>query len=279
MNCNNDQMSFLGTRKSVSAALAAVALVTGPIAVAPSAVAAPTPGVVGPTRLITLDGTQNTRTFDGYVTGDHKSINSNLIRSDNLSKLSGADKRKLAARKVTTVIDLRTVVERSVQPDQEIPGATLHYDDILGGTSPTNLIDLNGAYRSFVTDAQARAQFASTLRTITKTLAAGNAVIFHCTAGKDRTGWTSAMVLTIAGVDRATVDSDYLASNTYRHASPADPLNGVNISLLRTSFDTANRMYGSFDNYVRKGLGLSAADVAALRNAVRVPERMYILGR
>ncbi|GAB19099.1 putative protein-tyrosine-phosphatase [Gordonia effusa NBRC 100432] len=258
----------------MAATIAATTLIGTPVLVAAPAAAAPK-SLVAPERLIKLDGTQNTRTFDGYATADHKSISSAIIRSDNLSKLSSADKAKLSARKVTAVIDLRTSIERAAQPDHAIPGAKSYEKDILGGTPITNLIDLNSAYRSFITDRQARAQFASTLRIITRTVAAGDSVIFHCSAGKDRTGWTAAMVLTIAGVDRATVERDYLASNTYRHASPNDPLNGVNISWLRASFNTANKVYGSFDNYIRTGLGLSAKEVTALRDAVRVPQRVY----
>ncbi|NMN99889.1 tyrosine-protein phosphatase [Gordonia sp. TBRC 11910] len=268
-------MKSSSLRKTLTAATVVAALLGAPALVAVPAAAAPKSTIVAPTRLIKLDGTQNTRTFDGITTRDGKSISSLVIRSDNLSKLTAADKATLAKRRVATIIDLRTAAERALQPDHVVPGATLHYDDVLGATPPTTLIDLTSAYRAFVTDAQARAQFATALRTITTTVAAGDSVIFHCTAGKDRTGWAAALILTIAGVDRATVDSDYLASNIYRHATPNDPLNGVNLNLLNTSFSTANRVYGSFDNYVRKGLGLTPAEVTALRNAVRVPLRVY----
>lgn len=268
-------MKSLAWKRSLTTVLAAVALVSAPTLVASPAAAAPSPGIVAPTRLIKLDGTQNTRNFDGYVTRDSKSINSALIRSDNLSKITGADAARLARLGVTTIIDLRTSMERAVAPDRAVPGARLHVNDVLGATPPTTLVDLTSAYRAFVTDAHARAEFASTLRLITRTLASGHAVVFHCTAGKDRTGWTAAMILTLAGVDRATVERDYLDSNRYRHANPNDPLNGVNLRLLRTSFDAANQRYGSFDNYIRRGLGLSAAEVAALRGVVRTPLRMY----
>ncbi|MFW0790325.1 tyrosine-protein phosphatase [Gordonia sp. CPCC 205333] len=267
-------MKSLSFGKVMATAAASAMLIGTPVLVAAPAAAAPKT-IVAPERLITLDGTQNTRTFDGYTTADHKSISSAVIRSDNLSKLSVGDKTILAKRKVTSVIDLRTSLERAAQPDHAIPGAKSYENDILGATPVTNLIDLDSAYRSFITDRQARAGFASTLRIVTRTVAAGDSVIFHCSAGKDRTGWTSALILTIAGVDRATVERDYLASNTYRHASPNDPLNGVHISWLRASFTTADKVYGSFDNYIRKGLGLSAKEVTALRDAVRVPQRVY----
>lgn len=68
-----------------------------------------------------------------------------------------------------------------------------------------------GLYRWFVTDAVARDRFASVLRL----LAApdGPPVLFHCSAGKDRTGWVAALLLTALGVDRETVFEDYLLTN------------------------------------------------------------------
>lgn len=91
------------------------------------------------------------------------------------------------------------------------------------------------------------------------------AVLFHCTAGKDRSGWTTAVLLTVLGVDRATVTEDYLLSNQFRNASPDDQLNGVRQSWLDAAFDQVNRTYGDFDTYVRDGLKLTDADVAALK--------------
>ncbi|NED82509.1 tyrosine-protein phosphatase, partial [Streptomyces sp. SID11233] len=49
-------------------------------------------------------------------------------------------------------------------------------------------------------------------------------VLYHCTAGKDRTGWATAALLTALGVPRETVTDDYLASNTYRAAGNAAAL-------------------------------------------------------
>ena len=96
-------------------------------------------------------------------------------------------------------------------------------------------------------------------------------MLFHCSAGKDRTGWLSAVLLTVLGVDRQVVDADFLASNSFRHASPTDPLNGVNIGLLNAAFASADKTYGSFENYVHKGLRLSDSDIAGLKKALLLP--------
>ncbi|GAB07665.1 protein-tyrosine-phosphatase [Gordonia amarae] len=222
------------------------------------------PGVATPS-VIHLAGTENTRTFASYTTTSGKHISPAVIRSDNLSKLTASDLRKLKSLKVTSIVDLRTQIEYTVQPDKAVPGATRKSYDILGQTPITNLVDLSSAYRAYITAPSARAGFRKTLLDIKNTTSKGNSVLFHCSAGKDRTGWTAALVLSILGVDRGTIERDYLASNTYRHASPNDPLNGVRIEWLRTSFNTAKAKYGSLDGYLRKGLGLTTNDLNTLR--------------
>ncbi len=239
-------------------------------AVAAPAPAAPAPPAVKPDpRLIKLTGTDNTRDFATYRTVDGAALNLKVIRSDNLSQLTSADEQKLAGLGLVTVVDLRTGFERTLQPDRRVPGAR-HYDADVLANAPGSAFDLTEAYRLFVSDPHARAEFARTLRLVSATLAKGRAALFHCSAGKDRTGWTAAMLLTIAGVDRATVDRDYLASNKFRHTSPADGLNGVRLPWLQTSFATADQLFGSFDGYLRNGLRLSAAEIATLRSQLRV---------
>lgn len=259
-------------RAAVTGAAALAVAVTP--AVLPDAVADRTAGVaaaapaVAAPQEVRLAGTENTRTFAAYRTVDGAAISPRVLRSDNLSKITPADQRALAKRGVTTIIDLRTSLERSIQPNRAVRGARARVADVLGGTPVTNLVDLPTAYRAFVTDPGARRAFRSALLETRRTVESGQAILVHCTAGKDRTGWYAAVLLTILGVDRATVERDFLASNRFRHANANDPLNGVNIAWLRSAFATANRKYGSFDGYVRKGLGLTQADIDGLRSAV-----------
>lgn len=268
-------------RLTTAAACAVLALGMTVLAVDPAAQAAPAPDsrsgaahsdaahpVKTDPRLIRLQGTENTRTFATYRTTDGHALNPRVIRSDNLSKLTPGDQRALAGRGVATVVDLRTGIERGLQPDRPVPGAKNVAADIFGDQL-VGALNLDDGYRMFVSEPHARAEFARTLRLVSATLAKGHAVLFHCTAGKDRTGWTAAMLLTIAGVDRATVNRDYLASNKFRHTTSADAQNGVRIEWLNTSFATADRMYGSFDGYLRRGLRLSDAEIATLRAQLR----------
>ena len=251
-------------RTTTTAVLVAVALVLGVLGAA-AADAAPAPTV---DRSLHLTGAPNARTLAGYVGTGGRVVDDRVIRSDNLSQLTAADVGVLQRRDVEVIVDLRTGVERALQPDRPVPGAAVRDRDVLGRTPVTTLIDLPASYRAFVTDPGARAQIAATLRDVAAVTAAGHRVLIHCTAGKDRTGWVSAVLLEILGVGRGTIESDYLASNTYRHASPRDGINGVNLGLLRTSWRLVDSRYGGMDGYVHRGLGLDDAVLARLRGAL-----------
>ena len=247
-----------------------------PIGVATAAQAHAAPAAItahaAPAPLaISVPGVQNARTFANYTTHSGMRISDKVIRSANLSGLTPAGVDVLQRHGLRSIIDLRTQLESTVQPDKVVPGATRRSFDVLGAVPASYLVDLPSAYRAFVTDAHAREAFRASLLDIKNTVGAGGSVLFHCSAGKDRTGWLSAVLLTVLGVDRQVVDADFLASNSFRHASPTDPLNGVNIGLLNAAFAAADKTYGSFENYVHKGLRLSDSDIAGLKKALLLP--------
>ncbi|WP_253663407.1 tyrosine-protein phosphatase [Williamsia maris] len=264
-------------RRAIAGLLASAALLLIPVA-APTlgapAGAAPSPTTREATdRSLHLTGAPNARDFAGYRGIEGAQVNSKVIRSDNLSRITSEDVARLTTRSVRSVVDLRTGVERALQPDRRLPGAVEVTHDVLGRSPITTLVDLPSAYRSFVTDSGARVAIAATLRGIESTAAAGGTTLIHCTAGKDRTGWVSAVLLSVLGVDRPTIEADFLASNTYRHTSASDRINGVDVAWLRSSFATADARYGSIDGYVRAGLGLSARDITTLRSVLLTPTR------
>ena len=263
-------MSARPVRAATTAVVATLALVLGLLGTAAADAA---PASQGVDRSLHLTGAPNARTFLGYTGIDGRAVDDRVIRSDNLSRLTTADETALQRRDVALIVDLRTGFERALQPDRAVPGAAVRIRDVLGRAPITTVVDLPAAYRAFVTDPSARTQIAATLRDIASTTAAGHRVLIHCTAGKDRTGWVSAVLLDILGVRRATVEADYLASNTYRHTSAADPVGGVNRGFLDTSWDLVDSRYGGMDGYVRRGLGLDTAVIAQLRTALLAPAR------
>ncbi|MEV0246292.1 tyrosine-protein phosphatase [Nocardia sp. NPDC050712] len=217
-------------------------------------------------RSLHLTGVQNGRDVGGYRTTDGHTVRTGLVYRT--GQLNNATPEDLAALgDVRVVEDLRTVYERTIAPDRVPAGALERWVDVIGQAPPqtmaTTLTGGDDLYRAFITAPGADIAFATVLRDILDTRE--GAVLFHCTAGKDRTGWTAAVLLTLLGVDRDTVTQDYLLSNVYRGATEGDGLNGVQQSWLDGAFDQVDQSYGSFDNYVRDGLGFSADDVAALK--------------
>ncbi|MFJ4677040.1 MULTISPECIES: tyrosine-protein phosphatase [Kitasatospora] len=133
---------------------------------------------------------------------------------------------------------------------------------------------MTSMYRWFVTDAVARSRFATVLRLITE--ADGAPVLFHCTAGKDRTGWTAALLLTALGVDRETVLADYLLTNDRSAALIArvdplmQPLARAEAVYLEAAFEELALGWSGFEHFWQDGLGLTERHLAALRAACTV---------
>ncbi|MCM6774385.1 tyrosine-protein phosphatase [Nocardia sp. CDC159] len=256
----------------VTAALAAsLALALGPAV--GTALAADPPAATSSVlsglddRSLHLQGVLNARDLGGYRASDGRVVRSGLVlRSGELSRATDADLAALTDREVRYVDDLRMGIERAIAPDRIPAGAQSNWDDIIGRAAPQTMATAFAAgpdlYRAFITAPGANEGFAAVLHDI---LATDGAVLYHCTAGKDRTGWMSAILLTILGVDRQTVTYDYLLSNYYRDAAPGDGLNGVVPAALDAAFTQVDQTYGSFADYVRDGLKLTDADVAALR--------------
>ncbi|WP_241032130.1 tyrosine-protein phosphatase [Rhodococcus pseudokoreensis] len=209
---------------------------------------------------------RNARDIGGYPTADGGVVRSGVVfRTDALDRLTPRDLAQLESSNVTVVDDLRTTYERALAPDRLPAGADGHWYDVLGQSPITTLVDMPAAYRAFVTGpGGANEAFSAVLHDIAES---DGAVIYHCSAGKDRTGWATAVLLTVLGVPRETVNADYLLSNTYRGADPEHPgLDGVDQAWLDSAFDTAVATYGSFDAYVSEGLKLSDGDITKLKS-------------
>jgi protein-tyrosine phosphatase len=138
-----------------------------------------------------------------------------------------------------------------------------------------------GLYRWFVTDEVARERFATVIRLLAEP--DGTPLLFHCSAGKDRTGWTAAVVLTALGVDRDTVYEDYLLTNE-RSAAIIEhvvgsfgtrglmeepelllPVFRADRSYLDAAFEEVAAGWASFEDFWREGLGLDDGVLDGLR--------------
>ncbi|UNS98924.1 tyrosine-protein phosphatase [Streptomyces tubbatahanensis] len=246
-------------------------------------------------RSLGLDSVPNFRDAGGYRTADGRWVAmGKLYRSASLDRLSAADRRTLRRLGIDPVLDLRTAGEARKQPDALGEGERPRRLDVLGGgeslanTQPTSADHartlLRDSYADFVAAKTGRAAYRALFAEAADP--DGEAVLYHCTAGKDRTGWASAALLTALGVPRSTVVRDYLASNRYLTAynrqaraqlpdaveDAYEPLLGVRKTYLDASFARVDHDYGTFDHYLAAGLRLADDDLAALRDELLVGE-------
>ncbi|WP_330179162.1 tyrosine-protein phosphatase [Nocardia sp. NBC_01503] len=277
--------------------VAAVALTAGVGAVADAA-----PAAAGPTK-IDLQGAVNVRDLGGYWTYDGAKVKSGkVIRADALGKLTDADVQKLGGLKLQTVVDLRTNAEVQglgadklpagvplvarpiddtgmfVKMSQAIQSRDPQQQQALLGDGKAEQI-MGDVYRSFFT-ADSLSKFGQTVRDLANT---GNATLYHCTAGKDRTGWLSYVTLRAVGVPESVARQDYLLSNRYRAAADAAtraqlkqagymrnpdlliPLQEVRDDYLDIAVDQVNSQFGDFGKFLTQGLGLDAGTILKLR--------------
>jgi protein-tyrosine phosphatase len=255
-------------------------------------------------RSLGLAGAPNARDLGGLCTADGRTVRSGLIlRSSALGRLTDADVASLGRLGLNDLLDLRHGSEIVAAPPDRLPAGphVAHipiYDPahpvftyvsaVLLGHDLSRYAELAvqgtpGAmlaiYRWFVTAPAARTAFGTALHRIA---AATGPLLFHCSAGKDRTGWLSAVLLGALGVDRATIRADYLLTNEVTATDAAKILaavgsrTGVPAEILRpvldampeyldAAFDQVATDYGTLDRYLHKGLGLADDELAALR--------------
>ncbi|GAA3007466.1 hypothetical protein GCM10020229_31190 [Kitasatospora albolonga] len=241
-------------------------------------------------RSLHLASAPNFRDAGGYRTADGRWVKmGEVYRSDDLSKLTDADLAKLQRLGIRQVFDLRTPAEQKAAPDRVPAGATVTSANVLGveDTGAFNVTSPQAAVQAMI-DAEkvmvSAASAKSAYRGVLRAADDRGAVLFHCTAGKDRTGWAGASLLTALGVPKATVEADYLASNDYRAAANAavlshlpasyqaiyKPLLDVRPEYLNSGYDEVTAKYGTFDRYLKNGLGLDRTELRHLQDRLLV---------
>ncbi|MDG4864913.1 tyrosine-protein phosphatase, partial [Streptomyces sp. T-3] len=140
---------------------------------------------------------------------------------------------------------------------------------------------MEGMYRDLVSAPSARKAYRAMFEALAD--ADGTPVLFHCTAGRDRAGWAAASLQTLLGVSRQDVTADYLASNERLDAYLTKMLEpyaakGADVARIKqaielrpafldAAFQEADAQFGSFEGYLRDGLGLSDTTLAKIRAA------------
>ncbi len=242
-------------------------------------------------ELLRLASADNFRdlTGPGHRTADGRALRPGLIYRSNELTLTDEDATRVAGLGVTTVLDLRHADEIALHADAEVPGATWEHLEIPGipMEAVATLDDASRAeavmhevYEGFVRHPGARAAFGAL---IGRMATAQAPLVFHCTAGKDRTGWAAVLALCICGVPDDMVLDDYLATNRVSSRTREKYLGMVRAHLgadkvevyervmvaderyLTAAFDAVAADFGSLAGYLDVGLGLTDATLDALR--------------
>lgn len=254
---------------------------------------------------IPLQTLRNTRDLGGMRAADGKRILSGrLIRSGALFGASESDLNWLSSH-VGCIVDLRSDDERSERPDPVIPEAeSIHLPvlrSLTAGVSRDEQSDrkavsileidpddmrsnLLKSYAVFVADDYSVSCYRRFIQVLLD--ASGKAVLWHCTGGKDRAGFASVIIESLLGVSKEDVVADYLMTNiclepemkeTVRRIKQVRGSLGEKLEAtlryvfsareeyLEASFREAEKRYGSFQGFLKEGLGITDEMTALLR--------------
>ena len=244
-------------------------------------------------RRLALEGAYNFRDLGGIETRDGKRTRWGLIfRSDALDHLTAADYKRLNGLGISLVCDLRTREERKSAPTEWAEASPVFVlapvsETAKGDSRNSGLTDalssgklsvdaareiFEGFYVRTILDSASK--FGVVLRALETS---GSPAMFHCMGGRDRTGMTAALLLTILGVPQERIEQDFVLSTQYLNERPgsqpqtdAQRYQAQVIELqpryVRAILGAINQKYGSFETYRREALGLSDADVEKLKS-------------
>ena len=231
---------------------------------------------------IHLDGGFNTRDLGGYKTVDGREVKWHLFyRSDDLSTLTSQGLKQAQALHLQTIVDFRTPKEGNINSSLVHPHVeAVHYLSISFGNLMHLLredVSTGVNYEQIMMDGNrdfvhsSHAQLREFFNIVSDS--ANTPLLFHCTAGKDRTGFAAAMLLSALGVEREAIYQDYLLSAVYLkpkysflvQQNPAwAPLVTVKREYLEAAFDEIEKTYGSVDAYLTGVLGVDIEKLRAL---------------
>ena len=248
-------------------------------------------------RTIVFEGINNCRDLGGLKNSEGKTIRRGcLIRSAHLGEASDNDIKKLHEMHLQTVVDLRTIVETREKPDR-YPEETVYHNNYIfpehkDGISheednrPMDIskINLGETYAYMMKDEHCSRHFGNALKIIMNTDFDNGCVLWHCTEGKDRCGLVSAFLLTVLGVDEDVIREDYLLTNVVNGPkaehlynifkemgrSEADCIAVRDVFLakeeyLNVALKTIIDGYGSMDNFITEGMGISQELIDSFR--------------
>lgn len=257
---------------------------------------------------IPLIGLRNTRDLGGFCTKDGRKVQRRrCIRSGELSPMTERDKKTLLEEyNLRAVIDFRTQTERAQKPDPILPGVHYFHNPILleqtlgitrerpgdgviasfleaiNGTDFTGNSYMAAIYSSLVSEPYSQRQYGRFFDLLLEQ--EEGAVLWHCSAGKDRVGVGTVLFLTALGVSEEDAAADYLMTNTYLAADIRQMVGSITASLgsdadaeeiaalfsvqeayIDAVFRAMKEACGSTEGYLRQAIGLSEEKLERLK--------------
>ncbi|KAF1303063.1 tyrosine-protein phosphatase [Candidatus Enterococcus willemsii] len=224
-----------------------------------------------------LENTYNTRELGGYQTSNGMTAWKTFLRSDDLKNLSENDLQFLVDYGVSTVIDLRGEKENQEGPHPK-ESSFYYYNIPLASENAVNMelpladFRFEDFYIQMLLDKQ------SGIRQIFTILAeASNAVLFHCAAGKDRTGVVAALILGSVGVSNADIIANYQITHTYlsvnpsfaKSLAPMTELLRSDAEVMASTLAFIEQTFESIPAYLRQ-IGVTEDELAAIERKFSV---------
>lgn len=254
-------------------------------------------------RRLPLSGADNFRDLGGLPAANGKRVRwGQFYRADKLSELTPADARYLRSLALESVVDLRSEQEIADAPDvlpQGAQGEPVDYVHLPIYNEAEDTADIRG---QILEGTFGREDADNLLVEVNRLLGSSEAfrfkpfidlirdearvpVVYHCTSGKDRTGFATFLILHTLGVDSALVFDDYLMSNHYRfernrrnlrkvnlaqYVKPVDPevlkpLMLVDPRYLQAAVDEIEAAYGTVDSFLVAEYGITDSVRRSLR--------------
>ncbi|MDF7682324.1 tyrosine-protein phosphatase [Lactobacillus sp. ESL0679] len=254
-------------------------------------------------QLIGVKSGRNFRELGGYKTTDGKTVKMHkLLRTANLGTLDATDLKFLHDYGVKYIVDFRSQAEVDHEPDRIPEGAEYDYDPVFSEdlTNASRSIEdvmkqgqknphagfehMLFAYDDMITSKAAQKAYRHFFDLLLANDEDGKSLIFHCTAGKDRTGVGALLILTVLGVPLDTIKKDYLLTNIatadfvkgFLEKAKEDGADDATLNILKDFqtvhveyiehvLTTINEKYGSVNNYLRDIMKLTDAEISKLR--------------
>ena len=265
-------------------------------------------------QFIPVNGIINARDLGGYIMQDGRRLRDGmLIRSAHLADASDEDLQYLSSIPISKVIDFRKDIEMNGKTDRMVPGAEyirLEIDAsgkivsqatedekrlftgnkqfdvkkfmVMAAFNPMAQRIAQQMYPNLTNDPECRKQFKQFFRLILDT--ANGAILYHCTQGKDRTGFASALILAALGADKDTIVADFDATNRVyeedvrqccqnvllmggkeNEIATVKSFLGANTDNFIKALESIDREFGSMEAYLKGPIVLTDQDILTLR--------------